>query len=198
MSTSNTLNLALLTIGMLKKDFFMSAFAGRIVFGEIFKTKYKPKKHFMIYRCNYTHLFKEILNILKAIGQIKDATGVLLQNSHMKITWTVSSSVVTFLLKEPFEFKTQFDFEEFNNFLDCFNELIFSSLLIKKPEADLLDNISKLDIKNILEEKSFLKDAKLTHEQQIIINFNLDIIVLKHKFRKLIDLKYRASFDFFI
>lgn len=193
---------AALNICLLKKNFVISAFVGKIVFGEIKTCQYIANCRVVIYRSEYGKFYESILSILRTISEVKEQRGVLVSNGDEVYGWEVKADLLIFYVEvnSDITFKTAFSFHEFNNLLDCFKELIPLSLLLRDDEIDLIIEVSLLDLKKLKEfentfsiKKYLTSISKLNRKNIILISLNLDIVVLLHKLHNLISLSYRED-----
>jgi len=197
---------SLVTLSLLKRDFFISSFPGKIVFGEVFDGKFEAYKHFLLFRCNYCKFYEKVVDIVRATRDEKRSRDVILAEDIFTYYWQIHETGVKLMI-EKFEtdlvFSTLFTFEEFNNLLDCFKELLLSSLLLKTRDIDIINKISSLDLKQIIEMQNssqceeFKKLLAITsdYNQHILVKMNYDIILLLHKLNHVVTTSYREDFQ---
>lgn len=193
-------NLALLNLCLLKNDYFISSYPGKIVFGEVTQKTYISNKRFIINRCHFCTFYKSIITILQNLdGTCK---GILIEQIDELYIWEVKKDLVFFLIEISSEivYKVLFTLEELNNLLDCFKELVLSALLLKIDEVTILQKLGELELQTICD---FNDDSKLLQylqkqccnkvESFILVKMNLDVIILQHKLKNLVKTDYRTN-----
>ena len=198
---------AIINLTLVKRDFFISSFPGKLIFGEIFEYKYIRNKSFLIYRCEICKFYETTLAILKSISSSKDTQQCWIQTEDYAYFWELKNEtnlnriILGIEIASNVVFKTLFTFEEFYNLLDYFKELILTSLLLRDREISIINEISCLEIAQIkqFENKNLLNDyldkQKIEKTQNmILISLNLDFIILQNKFNKLINIDYRKNY----
>lgn len=191
---------ALLNVCLLKSDFFISSYPGKIVFGEINQKTFITKKRFIINRCHFCMFYKSIITILQSLDST--CAGVLIEQIDELYIWEVKKDLVFFLIEISSEtvYKVLFTLEELNNLLDCFKELVFSSLLLRIDEVSFLKKLGDLELQTIC---NFADESELLNylqknccnkiESLILVKMNLDVIILQHKLKKLVKTDYRGK-----
>ncbi|MBM3939276.1 MAG: hypothetical protein FJ333_11580 [Sphingomonadales bacterium] len=180
---------ALINLSLLKKNLFMSAFPGKVIFGEIIKFSYNPEKTFIIHRCKYVPFFNIVLEILSAIAEKKPLKTQLDSESFCEVTnteVTFGNAKVNIALNN----------EEFLNFIENFKNIILISLLLNYNEIEILDQLSYCSMDKILDigkNKSniarFIESLSTSHHNFstyiIIVETYFDLIVVLHKLNSL-------------
>ena len=203
---------ALVTLCLMKKDYFISSYPGKIIFGEIFDDQFIFERHFIFYRCDYCSFFEAFVKIMKSTRQ-KDtnAKGVILKNDDYTYFWQTFNGADGISVKFGIEknevdivYSTIINYQELNNFLDCFKQLITSTLLLRQNEIELFETVSNLDVKTITDlQKQNLPEIYVSfkalklppkYENCILVQMNLDLILLLHKLNNIIDIGYRKDF----
>lgn len=190
---------AILTFCLEKNDFFISAYAGKVVFGEIFSFGYIINKRFVIHRAEFKHFYNSIQDIVKFIASNKAQKGCITSTDRFTYTWevTANKSINISIQKDNLNiYQTFFNHNEFNNLIYSFQKLCISSLLLKDDEVMFFQRISALPLTEIV---SFYKDQDkfLTFLQKtsndcrlcnliFLFEMNIDIIVITNKLIKLI------------
>lgn len=196
-------NSALVNISLSKRDYFISAYPGKVAFGEVELFCFIPLKHFVIYRHDFCTFYEKILVILESLCEKKLKSAILIQNSDNIYGFEVKNETVTFLIEGNSEivYKTLFSMCEFNNLIDAFRELILSALLLRQHEVTLVKKLSLLDLPKLKELENnealiqFLnKSSSNKCENSILIQLNFDIVILLHKLNKLVSIDYRKSY----
>lgn len=200
---TQNIQLALLTLSLVKKGFFCSAFPGKIVFGEITNYEYNELKSFVVFRHEFSKFFYSLSKIISTLcsegpehlNNVKE----LLTESKV-FFWLLenkeeSQNIVFQIEREEETYKTYFDLKEFYNFVHYFKELLYPSLLLKPLELKIFTEISNLSYKKILEmqndiskiqdftNKTLTKNDLSSINLPILILNNLDIILIVHKLR---------------
>jgi len=210
METDLLISTSLVTLGLAKRDFFMSAFPGKIIMGHIINLNYVNEQSFLFYRHDYNSFFEAIVKIVQAVSEQVDVKGVLLNapTNELSYLWELNVQLgIKFLIEKNHEqivFSTIFNLDEFNNFLDSFKELMLPSLLLRKIECDAIKTIANLEFKKVLEMSNFdevqlSKTVKCiqndtNYNNCIVIKMNFDIILLLNKLQSLVCTKYRSNF----
>jgi len=193
----------------MKKNCFASAFPGKVVIGEVLRNEFSFEKHFIVYRKLYSDFFESIVEIIEAISKQSESKGLIkTEHCDYQYFWQFTVNVgVKFGIEkneEEIVFLTVFDLSEFNNLLDTFKELILPSLMLRKVECDVLEEVANLEFKTILEFNE-TNNAKLVTQIEalrndenynncIVIKMNFDIIILLHKLSDLVNTDYRRNF----
>lgn len=198
---------ALINIALLKKNYFISSFPGKIVFGEIGIKNYISNRHFVIFRCELGEFFEAIVKTYKLICSKDDKRNddesiTLIQNNSYTYLVKVENTKVIFKLNKDGEsYSSSFTILEFNNLLDTFKELILTTLLLKDEELIALKEFALLDLKTL---KSFESTEEITKfltqnsfrnvnksNITIILSLNLDIVIFIHKMNIFVNVEYR-------
>ena len=191
-----TVTEALVTLALLKRNYFISAYPGKIVIGEISNYQFETNKSFIIHRCEYRQFFKAIRCIIRSANTNEDDKQPFLSDLDHLYFWDITSASIKFGIEKKFEtiYTTVFTIDEFNNFLLCFNELIPSSLLLRSVELNLFQKLAKLEVDeffDLTENKSSLSIyTKEPIEKQkdllILVKNNIDIIIIMHKINEIV------------
>ena len=181
-----TVTEALVTLALLKRNYFISAYPGKIVIGEISNYQFETNKSFI----------KAIRCIIRSANTNEDDKQPFLSDLDHLYFWDVTSASIKFGIEKKFEtiYTTVFTIDEFNNFLLCFNELIPSSLLLRSVELNLFQKLAKLEVDeffDLTENKSSLSIyTKEPIEKQkdllILVKNNIDIIIIMHKINEIV------------
>ena len=210
MSDNLSTNCSLLTLCLSKEDFFISAYPSKLVFGEVDNYLYKNNKSFVIYKKEFIEFFCGIRNLMKALKSTKKEKGILLKKVDLVYFWEKLEAQDIFLFgierNSEIVYKTDFDLVHLNCFFHCFQKLLFSCLLLRDFEVDVINKISILPMKKILELKQnehvLLQTLKECSEGpnfvnlRILVQNNIDIIIIIHKLGLLINQNvYEANFS---
>jgi len=192
---------AIVNVSLLKKDYFISSFPAKIVFGEVDAFEYLKNRYFIIHRINFCKFYEQIIFILESVCSDTEVKGILLQDENVTYGFCAKNSASFFIeLQNELVYKTCFTINEINNMMDCFKEILTSTLLLKDYEIDFFKTTSNLDLETL---KSF-EDQNVVQEyvkklnspdnvKCIIISLNLDLIILLHKLSMLISQSYRKE-----
>lgn len=192
-----------ITLALSKPSLFISSYPGKIVFGQVNDYQYVSEKHFVFYRCNYISLYKAIVLILKSISADtgKEADGKILTHENLTYTWQTKDDCVWVQMKRESHtvYQCSFNFEQLNNFFDCFNELILSTLLIRGNEREIFELFASFPLEKLVaieKDPDLLKFevGKVTQNPNtiVLIRMNYDVIFLMHKLTKLVKTDYRT------
>jgi len=192
----NVIKNGILCISLLRKNLFIASFPGKIVFGEIDNYEFIEGKHFKLHRCNYLKFYEVILVIIENIclDNPKEIKGTLIE----KYFYKTQKDYVEFLNAE---YKSDFNLTEINNLMDCFKELLLTSLLLSPQHVKIFKDLSLLDINKLKElqdpDKMLVYLSKTVPDEHYIygsVTLNLDLILLLHKLNKLVSLEYRKNY----
>lgn len=194
------LSKAISTFCLQKNDYFMSAYPSKVVFGEVSDFVYQSNKRFVIHRSDFKKFYLAIQEIVSLIATDKFSNGLINSLGCFAYYWEV-------LVNKNIEFGIKKDntklygisvnHEEFINLINCFSKLCLTSLLLKDEEIEFFEIISTQstsDIVNFFRDKSkivaFIQKnfCKTTYLYNLVFLFemNIDIILIIHKFKKLV------------
>lgn len=83
----NTLQDSIITVSLLKFDYFMSSFPGKIVFGEISRGHFAKDKHYVIYRCEFCQFYEAMVPLLKSVCTSKDDQRTIIETKEYQYIW---------------------------------------------------------------------------------------------------------------
>jgi len=196
---------ALLNISLLREDFFLSAFPGKVVFGEILEYNYPILKSFVICRSEYINFYKSIEDIVTVIASnsvlTQDETGLVLSKDSCQYMWLVKKDLTYVIFRiidntSSVCYAAPFTLNEFHNLLEIFSEILLSSLLLNNNAYKILKKICNLSLKEIVKycEKPSLYLKNHCDENFIsieipnlciLIKNSTDVIIITHKLSKL-------------
>jgi len=192
-----------ITLTLLKKNFIICSYPGKIVFGEVTKQTFVNKKSFVIHRRDFTEFYLGIVNLVSSFSSDSDlpeTKGIFFATEDYTYYWSQNFDCIFFGIEINSEniFRTCFTLEEFYNLLHYFEQLILSCLLLGETEVDLFKKICNLSLKEILDltnnennETNFLQHQELSKVKiphsiiTILLKNNIDIIVIIHKLKTL-------------
>ena len=124
-----------------------------------------------------------------------------MQNSDYTYGFTAKDSATLFIeIGSEVKYKSSFTIDELNNLMDCFKEVLTSSLLLRDHDLDFIRTTSQLGLKTLKcfeDPKAVLKylesQSGPSNVKFIIISMNLDLIILLHKLSKLVSCEYRKA-----
>jgi len=206
--TLNTKN-ALVTICLFKEDIFISSFPGKIVFGLLDEgLSYVQKKSFVIFRNSFCLFYERLLEILDDIVKNKESKSALFELDPYIYFYMVSKDFVKFGIEYKTEtiFVSSFTLFEFNNLIDCFKELIPSSLLLRPLESSIFHKLSALELKDLIKlddhdclvnyfEAHYTSFTSSKFGNVLFILMNFDLVVLLHKLNHLSKTDYRKKYQ---
>lgn len=196
---------AILSLTLLKNDFFISAFPSKIIFGEITNFAFSKNKYFVFHRYQFTKFYLAICNILKSLAPESPQKGTIVNVSEREnYFWSKIPGQgddyfqIGIEIFDERTFVCTFSLRELNHLFHCFNELIFCCVLLRDFEIELLQKILALSLKEILDLsndnqrlKIFLKENLEENvynyeNYMILVKNNIDIIILKYKLNSII------------
>jgi len=195
---------AFINLALQKPKYFIGAYPGEIIFGEVFQFEYVVDRSFCIHRFEFGDFFLSIVKLIESLSRGKTSLGkikiIMLSNDVHKYFWNIENeeSISLEIVKNAASaYKTDLSLPQLNNLIHFFYELIPASILLQKIETDLFVNLSSLSLKEILSLKESTKvvenfeyPVEKLGTLSILINLNLDIIILMHKLRLLIKTDY--------
>ena len=204
---------ALLKLCLLKPEFFICAFPGKIIIGQPRKLLLHENKCFTIFRFEYPHFFQSLYEICVLLStdtttkanneknkklQIKEKGLLVKKSDTCFYFWLYQNELIKFGIEEQGNtiFTTVFSEVEFFNLLQCFKDSLLPTLILNHIETELFVKLSKLSLKelceyqkhpqNIEETLKCLKcDGTVLVNTSIIIRVNLDILIIYHKLESL-------------
>lgn len=202
-----SIDLALVTLILFKADFIISAFPTKIIFGQVQKNEFSEKSSFIIKRSNYGKFCNSMFKIISSLSTGNtDAKGEIVSNNDFSYGWKIGHShTICFYIEKDLNiiFSSLFSLEEFNHLLHCFAQLITSSLLLRTIEAQIILNLSKLSLKQIMDfssdkpyfldickANSVILESSSFSNLVLLIENNIDIIIILHKLQTLVKTDY--------
>jgi hypothetical protein len=206
---------SLQTLALLKAPNFMSAFPGKIIFGEANCKGYVTNNFFVFDHGSLIKLYNSIVEITKFLtsNNERQSTKSILDNENISYFWvgkTLHKSatnnfekLIIFAIEDNGErtFELRFSIPELDNFYCALTRSILMILCLKDIQYDLMYNASLLTIDNILLLKSDRKRAKqfvlttftsLLNDNEFnvsncieLLHYYNDILVITHKLSQL-------------
>ena len=118
------------TVSSKNSDIFISAFPGKLVFGEVNHNGYKKLKYFRFLHFEIFNLYLALLNIIKYIGSssnILEDKGIIITKEEVTYYWlgklmennNFSQKVIVFAIEQKFEtvFEKLFTIEQINDLI---------------------------------------------------------------------------------
>lgn len=110
--------------------------------------------------------------------------------------------MINFFIKKANQnvYNTIIDLNQLNNRLDCFKDLILSSLMLDDQSALLLNDLKYLDVKllktfdDITNVSQYLTSKSMfSFRHAVIVSLHVDVVILLHKLNLLVSLEYRKK-----
>lgn len=193
---------ALICTSLLKKDYFIASFPGKVIFGEIENYNFFENKYFEIYRFSFCKFYETILAIIEHIVNPKASKGMPTIFVEKKYIYEASADYVELRIEEKdgIVYKAQFNLSEINNLMDCFKELMLTSLLLNPSQSQIFRDLSLLEItklRDFEDERALIKYLNRLYPNDFtcfaLVSLNFDLIILLHKLFKLVSCDYRKS-----
>ena len=145
------------TIILRNSDIFISAFPAKLVFGQVNHKGFIKFKYFQFLHFEFFNLYLAILSIFKYLASeesnILEEKGLILNKEDFSYFWlskrveqnniTVKSVVFVIEYKIETIYEVILNIEQFNCFLKCISETIFSCLCLKPVEHALFNFIAE-------------------------------------------------------
>ena len=152
------------TILLKTSDIFISAFPGKIIFGNISDQSYIKFKYFQFSAFNLLYLYLSLVTIIKKVFSEENieanCDGVIMKiNEDLQYLWSISQSTETINkhLHILLEFKTnliyqvEFNLEQLNDFVNGLSETLIPCLNLKNIERHFFHFISKQQLSEIVQ-----------------------------------------------
>ena len=143
------------TVVLKSNNIFVSSFAGKVVFGEVFNQGYIPLKYFVIFHFQIYNFYLSLLDIIKFISspELKEEKGLIIQSSEeviyfwKGITVNKQNNDIKLILigieyRSGIIYELSFETEGLNDLIKSFVDSIFSCLCLKAIERDFFEYIS--------------------------------------------------------
>jgi len=192
---------SIITLALKKCGYFISSYPSKIIFGEVKEFKYPEKKAFIFERFQFEKVYDGICNILKSLIPTNPQKGTIIEISEISYFWNKISGPGEDIFQlgiknfDDTVFVDSFTLIELNHLFHCFNELLFSSILLRDFEIEFFQTILTLPLKEIVafasDDVTLIKYLKANFPQniynsKIIIQNNIDIILFKYKLNSLV------------
>ena len=206
------------TIALPKKDTFISAFPGKIVFGEINHCGFKYNKCFIFFYYEVIDLYLSILQIITFFSTHSESTeekGTVITKSFELVYYWIGKTVTIDeceqkVVKIGIQYKDEIAYEliltstDLNNLILCLPQVIFSSLCLKSVERRSIEFASEqstsivASLNDINKCKKFIQeklDIDCVVESNIIDLFLYyhELILIIHKLKSLFNKKMKKS-----
>ena len=194
---------AIISISSKKREFFVSAFHHKLIFGPAFGSpqSYKTKECFEIDSCDYHKIYVGLFPIAKFLsGKSQVDQGELWKKDLISYKWKISDRQIilnrTDNANDENQFSIKFTELEFNDLVYLLSEVCFLSLNLDYDTFTVFTKLSKFELKDILtwQSKEKLKNQLQNFKSDLLseikfhclcelVYYNLDIIVCVHKLR---------------
>ena len=199
------------TIISKKSSVFISAFPGKLVFGEVNCKGFIKSKYFQLLHFELFYLYSNFLNIIKFLVREEDNEdkGLILSKDDVAYYWcgkkvvenNKPKKVIIFIQEYKFEtnFELFFDEEQFNDFIKCISETILACLCLKPIEKAFFEFITKenttviVSLKNQKKCKTILEKFKKSTNLKIssilepnlidLVNYYIEILIIAQKLK---------------
>ena len=198
-----------------KYNIFVSAFPGRIIFGEVNDRGFIKSKYFQFLHFEFFDLYISLLKIVKFFvsEEQTEEKGLILSNEDLSYYWlgkfilqnNKSTKFVVFAIEFKFEtiFELLLQTDQFNDIIKCISETILSCLCLKTIEKAFFDFILKentsliVSLKNQKKCKTILEKFKKSSSYKItsvcepnlielVIYYN-ELLIIVQKLRTMIN-----------
>lgn len=146
------------TLACNKKDIFISAFPGQIIFGEVNQIGYKKCKFFKFYHFEIFHFYIALTNIFKFLCSNSESEttisnkGVILILNPIEVYYWIgkdylvnnqNEKLIVFGIEKNSEsvYELKFSLNELNELINIFSQSVLSILCIKSIEKQILESV---------------------------------------------------------
>lgn len=153
------LSLSCKTLVLKQSDKFISAFPGKIIFGDVSQQNYKKYQYFMFAHFELYHLYLSLVEIIKNIvleetSEINKTDLIIKLSDDLSYFWIIEIDTknIQFLIKHEaiVHYKLTFSLDQLNDFIYSLSESILPCLCLKSVERDFLQFVSEQEIKILL------------------------------------------------
>jgi len=197
---------ALLKISLLIPGYFLLVFPGYITICKLKQFFINENEYIHINRSKYAQFFSALSSICVAIANDKKTDGLLLEADHSSYFWNWENKLLKIKIKLDGKESTSMTLSdlEFFHLLQCYKDALYSSLLVNETEHDVLCQLSRLPLKQLIEfEHNSTAISKILkiwkYEKQTLVNLTilvkscLDCIIIVHKLSSLGDNTFMTS-----
>ena len=187
------------TIACKQQNIFISAFPGKIVFGDVCSTGYKQSRYFKFEFYQMCELYISLINIINFLVSSEKTSErhlIIKINETTNYFWlgnTVlvdkkESKVVQFGIESQSDVKFKIDFngEQLNNLIKYISEMILPCLCLQSNQRQIFQSVIKQSISVIVSLNNYQTCQKYLQNEQQKSNLKIDDITLPNLIDELI------------
>ena len=178
-----SISLSCKTLVLKQSSVFVSAFPGKIVFGDVIEQNYPEFKYFQFFHFEIFNLYLALVAIIKNIvnnsQEESENKGIIIKfNDELCYLWCINNNQINLILeyKSKNVYQLTFTLDQFNDFIYTLSESFLPCLCLKGIEKQFLEFVAQQEIYILIQIEKNMSN-NLLKEFALQNNFQIDPIL---------------------